>query len=153
MIRSTRVFVGIGFVLSVLFVSFAHAADRDERHAADVAWARTVAEDFIACVKRGNGTQALALCTDSLRSSAATTRLVDGPVTALTEDFKDWRIPPKFTLDTHSLSPDANEIRFVGTIKGSNQGTVPYLGTIILRLVNEGGKWRVAFFAHRYEEK
>ena len=123
----------------------ASRADDDAKKKAELKWARGVADDFLAAMKRGETESAVGLLTAEYAKSiagkgsaaAGLDRLLG--TTAFTFE--------KATVTDESISPDRDEVQLKGELVRASNDTTESVSAFVLRVVKEKetGRWRIGF--------
>jgi hypothetical protein len=118
----------------------------DPKKAAELKWARQVAETFLHDVIAGKWENAAASITAAYakRDRAGTgistiMREVDG----VTNGYQPGQALTAWTISGEEIAPGDDEASFKGTLTGPGRRS----GTFSLRVVKESGKWRVDYFS------
>jgi hypothetical protein len=131
-------------VALVAVFPMASGADDDTKKA-EAKWARGVADDFFAAMKKGETESAVGLLTAEYASSIAgkgsaaeALRRLLG-TTAFTFE--------KATVTGESISPDKDEVQLKGELVRASNDATESVSAFVLRVVKEKetGRWRIGF--------
>jgi hypothetical protein len=123
--------------------------EAEGKKAAELSWAKGVAEDFLDAAFAGKGEQAQTLIDSSLKSAFAKEsehRLGEWLNNSIAiQGFHDP------VIRTETIAPDQDEAAFKGTFQQREQKRLNFS----LRVVKdkESGKWRVSYFQFREQEE
>jgi hypothetical protein len=124
------------------------AGEADSKKAAELAWAKGVAEDFLDAAFAGKGEQAQALVDSSLKSVLAKEgeqRLGEWLNNSIA--IKGFHDP---VIRTEAIAPDQDEAAFKGTFQ---KGQKPMQFSLRVVKDKESGKWRVSYFQFREQDE
>jgi hypothetical protein len=111
--------------------------------AAEVRWARGVAEDFFRAVFAWESEQAAGLLSPEL------SKVLDLPHGTWIRQFGlPWGPGERVSFESHELSPDRSEVAFRGRLWGKDEGK-PVSADFKMRVAREGpgGKWCVRYLS------
>ena len=133
------------FLLLGLFIQPACAAEKDDKKAAELEWAKGVAKDFFEAAFNGHLEQAESLIDSSLKQAFAKEgdkRLREWLNNSIA--IQGFRAP---VFVTEAIAPDQDDAAFKGTFQ-SKFGDKEKSFQFSLRVLKEkeSGKWRVSYF-------
>lgn len=135
-------------LFAIIFISpAAPAAEGDSKKSSELAWARSVAEDFLNAALAGQGEQAQQLLDSSLKEAFAKEgehRLREWLNNSIA--IHGYQQPE---IRSEAIAPDQDEAVFKGTFRKQQQ---PLQFTLRVVKDKASDKWRVTYFQFREQE-